>query len=91
MASWGVRSWDNSTNITLDPTQRMTVGPVYRSYPQGHSGSITIPEFSEGTGFYGVLQVFDGTGHDRVIITRTGNTLSWQNAPKAFTLFYGTH
>lgn len=89
----GIQTFDASGNLILDLTDRITrlIGSVVTGTV---AGSIVVPEFSQGTPFFAVVDTgvlsggwdYTGSGTAPMVPTISGTTLSWdrpRNAPGA--------
>lgn len=86
----GIQCWDAAGNLTLDMTDRIVkVLGVVDTGTGG--GSIWVPGFSAGTGWFYAAAVDGGMRASPPTTTINGNTLSWLPSPENFRLTYGVY
>lgn len=89
----GVQTFDAAGNIIVDITTRITRVSGIVSIPAGSTGSVAVPNASQGTIWYAFLH----TSGDRYypVVTVSGGTISWtpstQGTPANKSLIYGVY
>ena len=90
----GLQVWDASGHLVLDVTDPISRLSGTASIPAGSTGSVTVPNASQGSIWYAVL--VNGGSTYCPVVSVSGSTISWSPAT-IFTpavdaiLLYGTY
>jgi hypothetical protein len=89
----GVQTFDSAGNIIVDITTRITRVGGTASIPAGSTGSVSVPNASQGSIWYAFLH----TSGERYYpnITVSGGTISWtpstQGTPSDKSIIFGVY